>query len=140
MMRYFCCAILLLMLGCQHVEKPEMPDDLIARDVMIDILTDAYLSNAAKSVNNKVIRQRGIKLDSFLYNKYGIDSLRFVRSHAWYNSDLDTYENMFVEIEKRLADMAAELDSVNFRKKSPIQKKQDSIRKAKGLIDPAESN
>ena len=136
-MRRILLIISLLALGCQSVEKPEMPEDLIARDVMIDILTDAYLSNAAKSVNNKIIRQRGIKLDSFIYKKYGIDSVQFVRSHAWYNSDLSTYEGMFVEIETRLAKMAKELDSLNFPKKSPIQKKQDSIRKARGLIDPA---
>ena len=133
--------ISLLIIGCQSVEKPEMPEDLIARDVMVDILTDAYLSNAAKSVNNKIIRQRGIKLDSFIYKKYRIDSVQFVRSHAWYNSDLSTYEGMFVEIEARLAKMAKDLDSINFPKqKSPIQRKQDSIRKAKGLIEPAESN
>jgi hypothetical protein len=139
-MRRLLLIISLLALGCQSVEKPEMPEDLIAREVMIDILTDAYLSNAAKSVNNKIIRQRGIKLDSFIYKKYQIDSVQFVRSHAWYNSDLSTYEGMFVEMESRLAKMAKELDSLNFPKKNPIQQKQDSIRKAKGLIEPAESN
>ena len=127
----------ILILGCQDVKPPEMPDDLIARDVMIDILTEAYISNAAKSVNNKIIRQRGIKLDSMIYAKYDIDSVQFVRSHAWYNSDLEGYKKMFIEIENRLTKLSREIDSIHLPKKSPIQQKQDSLRRAKGLIEPA---
>ncbi len=130
---------LLLLMGCQHVERPEKPDDLIARDMMVDILTDVYLSNAAKSVNNKVIRQKGIKLDSFIYTKYDIDSVQFVRSHNWYNADLDTYKEIFVEIEQRLVDMQQRTDSLNFKPKSKIEQKQDSLRKARELIEPASS-
>ena len=128
-----------LFTACQHVERPEMPEDLISKDLMVDILTDVYISNAAKSVNNKVIRQKGIKLDSIIYRKYGIDSLQFVESHAWYNADLDTYNEIFKEIEQRLEVMKKKVDSSSFPGKSNIKRKQDSLREAKGLIDPAES-
>ncbi|MBT8261361.1 MAG: DUF4296 domain-containing protein [Bacteroidia bacterium] len=130
---------LLFLAGCQNVEKPEEPQDLIPKELMVDILTDAYISNAAKSVNNKVIRQKGIKLDSLIYKKYGIDSLQFVESHAWYNADLDLYNEIFKEIEDRLEAMKKKVDSASFPGKSNIKRKQDSLRDAKGLIDPAES-
>jgi hypothetical protein len=131
---------LLFLFGCQSVEKPEKPDDLIAKDMMVEILMDAYLSNAAKSVNNKIIRQNRIKLDSLIYKKYGIDSIQFVKSHAWYNADLDLYSEIFTEIELRLEAMKKEIDSTSFPdKKSNIQRKQDSLREAQGLIEPAES-
>lgn len=130
---------ILFMLGCQHVERPERPEDLISKEVMVDILTDVYLSNAAKSVNNKIIRQKGIKLDSFIYKKYDIDSVQFVRSHNWYNADLDAYKDIFIEIEQRLIEMQRKTDSLNFKPKSKIQKKQDSLRKARELIEPASS-
>ena len=130
---------LLFLTGCQNVEKPEMPEDLIGKDMMVEILTDAYISNAAKSVNNKIIRQNGIKLDSLIYNKYGIDSLQFVRSHAWYNADLDLYTDIFAEIEQRLDEMKKKVDSTSFPVKRNIEKKQDSLREARGLIEPAQS-
>jgi len=130
--------LVFIAMGCQHVEKPERPDNLIARDVMVDILTDIYLSNAAKSANNKVIRQKGMKLDSFIYKKYRIDSLQFVKSHAYYNSDLDTYEEIFMEIEERLAALKAISDSLNPDKK--FKQKQDSIKKATQLVEPAVSD
>lgn len=130
---------LLFLTACQSVEKPEKPQDLIPKDLMVDILTDAYISNAAKSVNNKVIRQKGIKLDSLIYKKYDIDSLQFVESHAWYNADLDIYSEIFTEIEQRLEAMKKKVDSISFPAKSNIKRKQDSLKKARGLIDPAES-
>jgi hypothetical protein len=130
---------LLFLTACQSVEKPEKPQDLIPKDLMVDILTDAYISNAAKSVNNKVIRQKGIKLDSLIYKKYDIDSLQFVKSHAWYNADLDIYSEIFTEIEQRLEAMKKKVDSISFPAKSNIKRKQDSLKKARGLIDPAES-
>ncbi len=130
---------LIILTGCQNVEKPVMPDDLITRDMMVDILTDAYLSNAAKSVNNKIIRSNRIKLDSLIYKKYGIDSIQFVKSHAWYNADLKLYSEIFTEIEQQLEEMKKKIDSTSFPVKSNIQRKQDSLRDAKGLITPAES-
>lgn len=132
--------LLLLLVGCQDVRKPEKPENLIAKDMMVDILMDVYLSNAARSVNNKVIRQRGIKLDSFIYKKYQIDSVQFLRSHAYYNADLNTYNEFFVEIEKRLDAMLKESDSLQGGPGDRFKRKQDSINKARELISPPEEN
>lgn len=134
--------ISLMAVGCQQVDKPAKPDDLIAKELMVDIFTDVYLSNAAKSVNNKVIRQRGIKLDSFIYKKYRIDSLQFVNSNAYYSADLDTYQEIFKAVEARLTLLNKELDSLNFKKNpgSKFKQKQDSIKKANETIPPVESD
>ena len=138
MKKLFAIILLVTAIGCQHVEKPERPADLIDKEVMVDILMDVYLNNAAKSVNNKVIRQKGMKLDSFIYKKYRIDSLQFAKSHAYYNSDLDTYEAIFLEIEERLALLKAKSDSLNPGNK--FRQKQDSIKNATKLVTPAESD
>lgn len=116
-MRYLFIISILLLTACQDVKRPEKPVDLIPEDQMVDILTDVYLGNAAKSVNNRIIRQKGVKLDSFVYVKHGIDSLRFVTSNAYYTSQLNTYNDLFQRVEERL---------------NRIQKEMDSIQKAKG--------
>lgn len=129
---------ILAIFGCQNVEKPEQPEDLIAEEMMVDIFTDIYLSNAAKSVNNKVLRQNGVKLDSFIYRKYRIDSLQFVRSNAYYSSDLDTYAEIFMAVEKKLTVLKEATDSTNLDPAKKFKQKQDSLKKQQ-LITPAES-
>jgi hypothetical protein len=130
---------LVLATACQHVERPEKPDDLIAKDKMVDILTDIYISNAAKSVNNKVIRQKGLKLDSLIYAKYNIDSVQFVRSHAYYNADLNGYNEIFKNIEERLEAMLEKADSSGVNPGDKFNKKQDSLKNVRELIPPPDS-
>ncbi|MBT3587296.1 MAG: DUF4296 domain-containing protein [Flavobacteriaceae bacterium] len=107
--------VLLLILSytsCQDVKKPEIPTDLISQDVMVDILTDVYISNASRNVNNKLIIKRNLKLDSIIYNKYNIDSLQFVVSNTYYSSDLITYGNLLTQVQNVLVLLKKEKDSI----------------------------
>lgn len=113
MRKLFWSILIVLGLSCQHVERPERPEDLIPEDKMVNILTDLYINNAARSVNVRVLRNNGIVLDSLLYVKYDIDSLQFARSNAFYTSDLNHYNSMFGQIEERLVKMKGRLDSVS---------------------------
>tara|TARA_A100000171_G_scaffold52542_1_gene71476 strand:+ start:15319 stop:15789 length:471 start_codon:yes stop_codon:yes gene_type:complete len=88
--------------GCQNIEKPEKPDNLIPEDTMAEILVEVYLGNAARRVDNRAMREKGVKIDSFLFKKYSIDSLQFAKSNAYYASDLDTYNAIFQKIEQKL--------------------------------------
>lgn len=128
--------------SCQHVERPERPEDVIPLDKMADIMTDVYLANAARSVNNKVIRQNALALDSMIYKKYDIDSLQFVISNSYYTSRLDDYAEIFTAVEERLTRLKEEYDSINIP--SGLDKKHGSINDSLGkevkLIEPARSN
>lgn len=99
-------------LGCQDVNLPEKPENLIAKDKMIDILKETYLINAARSVNNKAIISKGIKIDSMIYAKYQIDSLQFAKSNAYYASDINSYMIMIQKVESELLSMREEMDSI----------------------------
>ena len=112
-MKYFSFIIVvLLFLGCQEVKKPEKPSDLISKDKMVDILTDVYISNASRSINNKLLKDYNIKLDSIIYIKYNIDSLQFVKSNAFYSSNLKTYTTLISTVEERLKILQVEKDSI----------------------------
>lgn len=129
-----------LLSGCQHVERPEKPKNLISKAQMVDILTDAYLSNAARSINNRTIREQGIKLDSFLYKKHKIDSLQFARSNAYYTANLNTYASIFQQVEERLLALKEKADSLDGKtKKGNEQSAKDSIQDAPTLIESMES-
>ena len=121
--------------SCQDVKKPEMPTDLISQDIMVDILTDVYISNASRNVNNKLIRKRNLHLDSIIYNKYEVDSLQFVLSNAYYSSDLKTYGNLLTQAKDQLILLKKEKDSIY-----KIVFKQDSINNNKIRIQKLKEN
>lgn len=109
--------------GCQDVKQPEKPKNLIGKDKMINVLTEAYLANAARSIDNKAMIAEGIQIDSLIYSKFDIDSLQFVKSNAYYAADVNTYIALFQEVEVKLNAMIQDLDSI--RKEG--NQSQDSI-------------
>jgi hypothetical protein len=122
-LRIFCLIFFIgCLVSCQDVQKPEKPANLISKEVMVDILTDVYISNAARNVNNKLLRNKNIKLDSVIYSKYRLDSLQFALSNNYYSSNLDVYRSLLVKAQEKLMVLQIEKDSI-YRAVT----KQDSI-------------
>ncbi len=117
---------LLSFVSCQDVNYPEKPKNLIAKDKMVEILTETYLGNAARSVDNKTIITKGIKMDSLIYKNFGIDSLQFAQSNAFYAADVNVYMEIVQKVEARLNSISQKMDSIEdidrARKDSILQK------------------
>ena len=112
-MKYiFTIFIIVGFLSCQEVIRPEMPENLIPEDKMVEVLTEVYLINAARSFDNRTIIDNKMKLDSFVYNKFEIDSTQFVNSNAYYTANLNTYNKLFVKVEERMKKIKTEVDSL----------------------------
>lgn len=112
-MKYWFIVILTLTFAaCQDVKHPQKPKNLIAKDKMAEVLTEAYLANAGRSVDNKTLLVKGVKLDSLIYVKFGIDSLQFVRSNDYYAANINSYVEIFQKVEDNLKLLEAELDSI----------------------------
>lgn len=126
-MRYWYLVITTLFLvGCQDIKQPEKPIDLIEKDKMVEILTETYLANAARSINNKKIIAEGIKIDSMIYRKFGIDSTQFAKSNAYYAADVNQYIEIFTSVESNLKKLEADLEEQKFPAVS--NKENDSIK------------
>lgn len=106
----FLSLLMVFISSCQDVKMPERPDNLIPEDKIVKIYTDAYINNAAKNVNNKLLMESGVKLDSILYLKYKIDSLQFAKSNAYYSSDLSNYAALFMRVDIRLKSLQIRTD------------------------------
>ena len=136
--------VVLIFSGCQDVKLPEPPENLLPKEKFAQVLADAYLANASrsKSVNNRILRNKGIQLDSLLYNKHQVDSLSFAESNAYYASNLDVYTDIILNVEKLLADRKAKIDSllkpIQKNKKEKDSTQQTSFSKPQGgqLTDP----
>ena len=94
----------LFLFSCQNnkVEKPPKPENLIPKDKMIDILYDMSIITASKGVAKRTLEREGVNPETFIFEKHSIDSLQFEESNKYYSFDLDAYESMYREVEKRI--------------------------------------
>ncbi len=113
---------ILIISACTSNTIYKKPDDLIPKKQMVNLLVDMYLANAASGIKNKNLEKK-INYMPLIYEKYGIDSLRFQRSNTYYISRADLYESIYKKVETRLKKM---LDTT-----LASQKIQDSLRIAK---------
>ncbi len=118
MFRYFYILIILtLFVSCTSNTIYKKPDDLIPKDLMVDLLADMYIANAAKNVKTN-FGERNIDYMPYVYEKYGVDSLRFHNSNVYYMSRLNDYEKIYQKVAAKLQVMLdtlqpkKELDSI----------------------------
>lgn len=92
-------SLIALFFGCNtSVEKPK---NLIDKDKMIAILYDISLLEAIKTQNiNGGLTVK--TANDYIYKKYNIDSIQFLKSNKYYASDLEDYKKMFEKIKERL--------------------------------------
>lgn len=114
--------------NCQNVEKPQKPSNLIPKDKMVEILTESYLANAARGVGSKNLLVKDVKMDSLIYNKFGIDSIQFAKSNEYYAAGINDYIEIFEKVEANLEAMNKEMDSIRSLKHSqePNVEEKDS--------------
>ena len=125
--------ILLTSCGEKLLEKPE---DLIPKDKMINILKDLTILNSARNLSVTVLHDYKVEPTTFVFSKYGVDSLQFVTSDRYYASLPNEYEAMYEEIEKQLDEEKEEIselkkikDSLELKSKS----KESPIKKEKSI-------
>lgn len=126
MKHFFYILIFFSLMGCNSVDRPKKPKDLIPKDKMSEIIYDLYILNAAKGVNKKVLELNGIMPSDYVYKKYGIDSLQFAQSNTYYAYDTEVYAALVENVKANL-----EREKELYEKlTNEEQKVKDSIRKA----------
>ncbi len=94
--------ILVLCIACNKIERPKKPDNLISKNKMVDILFDVFVFNAAKGANKKTLESNNVTPDVYIYEKFQIDSLQFVKSNEYYAYDIKGYEGIINEVEAKI--------------------------------------
>lgn len=111
-----CC--IFSMVGCKD-NAVEKPDNLIPKDKMVDILYDISLIEAVKNQNI----QGGLSsktANDFIYRKYKVDSLQYVKSNKYYVSNIEEYKKMVEEVKARLAKATTESDAEMKKSGQPV--------------------
>ncbi len=129
---YIIGAIFFLVYSCKE-KLIEPPEDLISQAEMTEILYDLALMNAVRSTNTNILDEYEIETMPYIYQKYGIDSLQFIKSDEYYASVPVIYQTMYATIKDRLEKKFKEIDMSRQQKKdstrSQRQRTKDSLRK-----------
>lgn len=128
MLKYIVVIFLGLLISCNE-KVVEKPVNLIPQDKMATILYDVALLNAGKIINESTLNEYDIQPMAYIYTKYGIDSVQFVKSDTYYASMPTEYEAIYTKVRDRL-----ERDEKFFEEKR--KQEQDSIREAKKKLNP----
>lgn len=126
MKHFFYILILISFVGCNSVDRPKKPENLITKAKMSDIMYDLYILNAAKGVNRKLLELNGIMPVDYIYKKHGIDSLQFAQSNTYYAYDTETYSALIDKTEARLQKEKDVYEKLN----NEDQKKSDAEKAA----------
>ncbi|SDR83969.1 protein of unknown function [Formosa sp. Hel1_31_208] len=93
----------LFLFGCNSIEKPEKPENLLSKDKMVDILYDIYILNAAKGATKTVLVDNGIFPQDYVFEKHKIDSLQFAKSNEYYGYYVEEYESILGQLEQKIS-------------------------------------
>ena len=112
----------ILLASCSNsvVSKPK---NLIDEDKMVNIFYDLALLEAVRTqIPQEKQDYKGLP-NNYIYKKYKIDSLQFVKSNQYYATDIANYKNMYERVKEKLAADTEKLNpkpiAVKRNKKTP---------------------
>lgn len=114
----------LLFLSCQDLEEMDRPRDLIAKQKMVDVLTDLSLLNSSKNYNKQLLEETGLKPNEYLYQKYDIDSAQLALSTRYYARNYTEFEEIYRQVQKNLEKLKKDLEKQQEEEKESL----DSLR------------
>lgn len=126
--------ILYTFFACESKVNYQKPEKFISKEQMVELLFDMHMAVGTSSVPNlKLEKNRNYM--SIVYEKYGIDSTQFKLNNIYYTSNIEEYEEIFEEVERRLDKLKdsvyAASDSLYDQRINPnySKKKADSLMK-----------
>jgi len=95
--------------------------------VMEEILYESILINAAQGYNIAKLKLIGLKPETYVYDKFDIDSATYAQNIAYYTTDIDAYKAMNTKVLDRIKAQLAVDDSIE----TTERKLKDSLRTAR---------
>ncbi len=120
-------SIVLIGASCQEIPEVKKPKNFIEQPVMEEILYESILINAAQGYNIAKLNLIGLKPETYVYDKFDIDSATYAQNVAYYTTDIDAYRAMNAKVLDRIKAQLAVDDSIQ----TIERKKNDSLRTAR---------
>lgn len=119
--------ILLTVLSC-NIGAPKKPKNLISKSKMVDILIDAKLIGSATYINKNIMKEHGIEVDTYVFEKHGIDSLQFAMSNNYYAYYVKDYKEIYDKVIDSLEALKLVFKAQELKEKREFEKRErDSL-------------
>ncbi len=123
---FFLMLILVLTVSCKK-ETVEKPEDLITPAKMEDILYELAVLNSAKGFSTTRFKQKSPLHETYIYEKYDVDSTRFANSSIYYATEPETYIAIYKNVEARLEETKKQFEATEKINDSLRKNKRDSL-------------
>lgn len=119
MKKFLLLVIGIVIISCSKNPAPK-PDNLLDDEVMTNILFDIAVLQAAEGTMTYRLTENNIKVNTFIYEKYKIDSTTYYQNQKYYAANTRKYKKMHQQVLARLD----EIKSTSETKKDSIVKKE----------------
>jgi hypothetical protein len=90
-----------LVLSCSKNPVPK-PDNLLDEEVMVDIIYDVSILQAADGSMPFKLKEQDIQMDKYIFEKYKIDSATYRQNQRYYAADARKYKKIYKKVIERL--------------------------------------
>lgn len=112
------------------------PDHLLEEEEMVDILYDLAILQASENYSPIKLRQKGVEVNSFIFDKYKIDSTTFYQNQRYYASNVRKYKKMYQKVLDRINE---QLDEGKEPSEENVDKDSLDKKQRRGIIERAAS-
>lgn len=116
--------LIVLIYGCQDISPVDVPERLIAQKQMEDIMYESIMINAARGYKVSMLKQVGVKPETYVFEKFEIDSAIYAQNLIYYTADIEKYKEMNTRVLQRINTLHSKNDSIE----SAQKKIKDSLR------------
>lgn len=99
--------IIFLFIGCSD----NVPDNLISKEKMENIIFDIMILNASSGFDLKI--DNNLLSDELIYKKHNIDSLQFFESELYYSKNPRDHYEIYAKVKIRILKSIDSLKSIN---------------------------
>lgn len=107
MKKFLLLVIGIVIISCSKNPAPK-PDNLLDDEVMTNILFDIAVLQAAEGTMTYRLTENNIKVKTFIYEKYKIDSTTYYQNQKYYAANTRKYKKMHQEVLARLEKIKSE--------------------------------
>jgi|TARA_B100000401_G_scaffold380937_1_gene282769 hypothetical protein len=99
--------IIFLFIGCSD----NIPDNLISKEKMENIIFDIMILNASNGFDLKI--DNNLLSDELIYKKHNIDSLQFFESELYYSKNPREHYEIYAKVKIRILKSIDSLKNIN---------------------------
>lgn len=107
MKKFLLLVIGIVIISCSKNPAPK-PDNLLDDEVMTNILFDIAVLQAAEGTMTYRLTENNIKVNTFIYEKYKIDSTTYYQNQKYYAANTRKYKKMHQDVLARLEKIKSE--------------------------------